>query len=150
MYFTPIATTLLATTLFALPAFAQPPAPTILNYDTLYDHPETSLSATACSAGAGTLKGYNTFGSIPKYPHIAGSFFVEGFNSTSCGACYELQYNRADGTQVVLPFTVVNSASGGFISSAQAVKDLTGLDLNQFPGNALISILEVPSYDCGF
>ncbi|KAJ3575192.1 hypothetical protein NP233_g1264 [Leucocoprinus birnbaumii] len=145
-----LTTALLTTALAVGSASAQPPAPTILNYDTLYDHPDTPLSATACSADAGVLKGYKTFGEIPNYPHIAGSFFVEGFNSSSCGACYSLLYNRADGTQVVLSFTVVNSASGGFISSAQGVKDLTGLDINEFPGNALISILNVPSIDCGF
>ncbi|KAF9450972.1 hypothetical protein P691DRAFT_724934 [Macrolepiota fuliginosa MF-IS2] len=139
--------------LFATVAFtvAQPPAPGALNFDTLYDNPKGTLGSTACSADVGILKGHTTFGSIPNFPHIAGSFLIEGFNSTRCGACYELLYNRADGKQVVIPFTIINTAPApSFVSSLQGVTDLTGLNRDQFPGDAVISFKEVPSIDCGF
>ncbi|KXN83185.1 Heat-stable 19 kDa antigen [Leucoagaricus sp. SymC.cos] len=142
---------LIASALAVVPAFAQPPAPGVLNYDTRYGDRNGLLSTTACSADFGNLHGLKTFGAIPSFPRIAGSFLVENFNDTHCGACYELLYNRADGTQTVLPFTIINSAGPNeFVSSVEGMKQLTGLDINNFPGSASISYREVPSYDCGF
>ncbi|KAJ3563300.1 hypothetical protein NP233_g9025 [Leucocoprinus birnbaumii] len=141
---------LLASALAVVPAFAQPPSPSVLNYDTRFDDPNGSLGSTACSADVGNLQGHHTFGSIPNFPHIAGSFLIEGFNSTNCGACYELSYTRADGTQVYLPFTIINTADRGFISSVKGLEDLTGLSTSVFTGDAPITYKEVPSYDCGF
>jgi hypothetical protein len=139
--------TLLASALALPPALAQPPPPAVLNYDTLYDDLNGSLSTTACSGALGNLQ---NFGGIPNFPHITTSYFINGTDTSRCGAC-ELLFNRADGTQVVLPFTIINSApEGQFVSSLEGMEDLTGFTRDTFPGDAPIFIREVPSYDCGF
>ncbi|KXN85246.1 Heat-stable 19 kDa antigen [Leucoagaricus sp. SymC.cos] len=142
---------LVASALAVAPAFAQTPAPGVLNYDTRYDDRNGLLGTTSCSADFGNLHGLKTFGAIPSFPRIAGSFLVKDFNDTHCGACYELLYNRADGTQTVLPFTIINHANPNeFVSSVTGMKQLTGLDINNFPGSAKISYREVPTSKCGF
>ncbi|KAF5353300.1 hypothetical protein D9756_007943 [Leucocoprinus leucothites] len=140
---------LIASALAVAPALAQPPTASVLNYDAQFDNPSGTLGSTACSADVGPLRGIHTFGDIPTFPHIAGSFLIEGFNSTRCGACYELLYNRADGTQVVLPFTIINTVDRGFTPSVQGMHDLTGFNVNNFPGDVPIFYKEVPEYDCG-
>jgi hypothetical protein len=147
---------LLASTLSVIPAMAmalsvRQPSGSVFNYDTRYDDPNGLLSTTACSANAGVLEGHNTFGSIPTFPHIAGSIVVEGFNSTNCGGCYRLFYDRKDGSEPAgIPFTVINSDPKGFTSSVQSLKDLTGFDVENFPGDVPIVYEELPSYFCGF
>jgi hypothetical protein len=147
---------LLASTLSALPTLAtalstRQPSNSVFNYDTRYDNPNGLLSSTACSANAGVLKGHTTFGSIPNFPYIAGSLVVEGFNSTNCGGCYRLFYDHKDGSEPAgIPFTVINSDPKGFTSSVQGLKDLTGFDVNNFPGDVPIVYEELPSYLCGF
>lgn len=146
---------LLASTLTAIPAMAMalaPRSPTaVFNYDTRYDEPNVSLSTTSCSADAGNLEGHKTFGSIPNFPHIVGSFVAGGFNSTECGACYNLTYTPMDGSEpTVIPFTVINDDQKGFTSSVQGLKDLTGFDIENFPGDVPIYYEEVPIHFCGF
>ncbi len=138
---------LLAASLSVIPAMAQS-TPSVLNYDTMFDSPSGTLGMTACPAD-GILEGHPTFGSLPTFPYIGGAYFVQGFNSSRCGSCYELSYKRSDGKVATRTYTIINTVDHGFTSSLAAAMELTGLSRDEFPGDAAISAKEVPVAHCG-
>jgi Cerato-platanin len=99
-----------------------------VRYDAQYDNADISLTAVACSDGENGLltKGYETFGKLPNFPHIGAAFAVEGYNSASCGSCWELTYTKSDGTSKTIYVTAIDHAADGFNIGETALKDLGG------------------------
>ncbi|KAJ2917032.1 hypothetical protein MD484_g3404, partial [Candolleomyces efflorescens] len=141
-------TSLFATLAYTLVAVAQQPIQSTINYDDRYCVGPTSLQTTACSTGENGLitRGFPTFGSLPTFPGIAGSQFVEGFNSTSCGACWRVSYPDT-GRSVVL--TLVNNAPTGFTLCTDTLLALTGFDRDNVPNSIPVQATALPDSDCG-
>ncbi|KAF8496757.1 Cerato-platanin [Russula emetica] len=99
-----------------------------VRYDTEYDNRDISLTAVACSDGENGLitKGYKTFGDLPNFPHIGAAFAVEGYNSASCGSCWELTYTKSDKATKTIYFTAIDRAADEFIIAETALKHLGG------------------------
>ncbi|KAL6308679.1 Cerato-platanin [Sparassis latifolia] len=93
-----------------------------VTYDTTYDLGTNSLNIVACSNGVNGLesKGYTTFGSLPNFPNIGGSFAVTGWNSTGCGTCWNVTYDDTTVTVVA-----IDTAEDGFNLSEEAMNTLT-------------------------
>ncbi|RXW25321.1 hypothetical protein EST38_g496 [Candolleomyces aberdarensis] len=141
-------TSLFATLAYTLVAVAQPPLQTTINFDDRYCVGSTSLQTTACSTGENGLitRGFPTFGSLPTFPAIAGSQFVEGFNSTSCGACWEV-FDPNTGRSVFL--TLVNTAPTGFTLCTDTLLALTGFNRTNVPNSIPVEARAIPAADCG-
>ncbi|KAL4248008.1 cerato-platanin family protein [Abortiporus biennis] len=73
-----------------------------VSFDQTYDNASNSLDIVACSDGSNGMitKGFTTFGSLPNFPNIGGSFSITGFNSASCGSCWQVGRVQASATQV--------------------------------------------------
>jgi hypothetical protein len=104
----------------------------VVKYDTVYDNPNTPMTAVACSDGKNGMitKGYPTFGSLPTFPFIGAAYAIAGYNSTSCGSCWKLIYNTT-----VIYMTAIDHADNGFVVSKDA---LTALGGPQAPGGGQI------------
>ncbi|KAG5916067.1 hypothetical protein E4U61_003997 [Claviceps capensis] len=64
-----------------------------VSWDTGYDQANRSLREVACSDGShGLLPRFPTQGSLPHFPNIGGSDSITGWNSPSCGTCWQLEY----------------------------------------------------------
>jgi hypothetical protein len=114
---------------FIIPLLAILPAArsVLVQYDTVYDNPATSLNTVACSDGKNGMvtKGYKTFGSLPSFPHIGAASAVEGYNSASCGSCWELSYTN-NKTTTSIYVTAIDHAAQGFVIAQKALRDLGG------------------------
>jgi cerato-platanin len=99
----------------------------LVQYDTVYDNSATSLTAVACSDGKNGLitKGYDTFGSLPSFPHVGGANAVEGYNSASCGSCWRLSYTNGQTTTTIY-LTAIDHAGQGFVLGKTALQHLGG------------------------
>ena len=113
MQFKALALALLA----AAPAFG-----VTLSYDETYDKSSGSLSTVACSDGSHGLltKGFSTFGSLPHFPNIGGAAAIAGWNSASCGTCWQLTYNGKS-----INVLAVDHADAGFNVAKGAMDTLT-------------------------
>jgi hypothetical protein len=114
---------------FIIPLLAVLPAArsVLVQYDTVYDNPTTSLNTVACSDGKNGMiaKGYKTFGDLPSFPHIGAAYPVEGYNSTSCGSCWELSYKN-DKTTTSIYVTAIDHADRGFVLARMGLQHLGG------------------------
>lgn len=126
----------------ALPVLAQTES---LSYDTTYDNSALSLDYVACSDGPNGLitKGYTTLGQLPTFPNVGGVYTVTGWDSASCGTCYEVTYGN--NTLAVL---AVDTASEGFNLSEEAMNTLTGGEA-VFLGRVSVTAVEVAASVCG-
>jgi Cerato-platanin len=99
-----------------------------VKYDSQYDNRDISLDAVACSDGKNGLltKGYKTFGDLPNFPHIGAASAVEGYNSASCGSCWELTYTKSDKTTKTIYVTDIDHSGDGFNIAGTALKHLGG------------------------
>jgi len=115
--------------LFIAPLLAVLPAArsVLVQYDPVYDNPATSLNTVACSDGKNGLvtKGYKTFGSLPSFPHIGAASAVEGYNSASCGSCWELSYTNGKTTTSIYVIAI-DHATQGFVIARTALQHLGG------------------------
>lgn len=105
--------------IFPLAAAAQAVS---VSYDTGYDDGSRSLTAVSCSDGANgliTKYGWQTQGQIRNFPYIGGVDAVGGWNSPSCGTCWQLTYNGKS-----INVLAIDHASGFNIGLA-AMNDLT-------------------------
>ncbi|KAH9890538.1 Cerato-platanin-domain-containing protein [Cubamyces lactineus] len=115
---------LLVPAAFGTPASTSTSSSTVtVSYDQVYDKASGSLSTVACSDGTHGLltKGYSTFGSLPHFPHIGGAAVVAGWNSASCGTCWELSYKGKNVTVLA-----VDHAKSGWNIALGAMDALTG------------------------
>ena len=143
-----VLTSLFAILAYTMVAVAQPTLQTTINFDDRYCVGPTSLQTTACSTGENGLitRGFPTFGSLPSFPAIAGSQIVEGFNSTSCGACWRVTYGP---TARSVSLTLVNTAPIGFTLCTNTLLALTGFNRSNVPANIPVEAMAVPAADCG-
>ncbi len=136
---------------FITPIAAILPAYSVLvHYDTVYDNSATSMGAVACSDGKNGLitKGYKTFGSLPSFPHIGAASAVEGYNSTSCGSCWQLSYTNQKTTTSIY-VTAIDRTVQGFVIAETALEHLGGqqaVDAGQINATAT----RVGGSFCGF
>ncbi|TRM59821.1 Cerato-platanin-domain-containing protein [Schizophyllum amplum] len=109
-----------------------------VGYDTVYDAPDTPMSAVACSDGvAGLLPlGFPTFRSLPSFPRIGAISSIAGWNSSACGTCWELRSTCPD--------TRSSSASADALEAAGAA-DSTSVDF--VPGMRIVHFLAVDHAD---
>lgn len=115
---------------FIIPLSALLPAvhSILVQYDTVYDNSAASLNTVACSDGKNGMitKGYKTFGDLPSFPHVGAVYAVEGYNSTSCGSCWELSYKNNKTTTTSIYFTAIDHADQGFVISRTGLQHLGG------------------------
>ena len=116
---------------FIIPLLAVLPAArsvtVLVQYDTVYDNPSTSLNTVACSDGKNGMitKGYQTFGSLPSFPDIGAASAVEGYNSASCGSCWGLSYTSGN-TTITIYVIAIDHATQGFVIAKTALQHLAG------------------------
>ncbi|KZP32641.1 Cerato-platanin [Athelia psychrophila] len=125
MRFSTAATAVIAAMLIPAGALA---ATSSLSYDQSYDTKSTSLATVACSDGTNGLltAGYTTFGSLPKFPYIGGAQAVAGWNSASCGSCWNLTYTNTKKVSKSISVLAVDHADSGFNIALEAMNALTG------------------------
>ncbi|TFK45633.1 Cerato-platanin [Heliocybe sulcata] len=94
-----------------------------VSWDSAYDNANQSLATVACSDGVNGLmtKGYTTFGSLLTFPYIGGAQAIAGWNSASCGTCWNITYGTT--TITVL---AIDHAGSGFNIGEEAMNTLTG------------------------
>ncbi|KAI2619569.1 Cerato-platanin [Hypoxylon sp. NC1633] len=93
-----------------------------VGYDTGYDNRGRSMTAVACSDGPNgliTKYGWQTQGSIPSQ-YIGASDAVAGWNSPSCGTCWELSYNGK-----TINMLAIDHAASGFVVGLDGLNALT-------------------------
>ncbi|KAI2470109.1 SnodProt1 [Annulohypoxylon bovei var. microspora] len=103
-------------------SFVAAASATTVSYDTGYDDASRSLTVVSCSDGQNgliTRYGWQTQGAIPA-PYIGGADSIAGWNSPSCGACYELSYNGK-----VINVLAIDHAASGFNIALDAMNALT-------------------------
>jgi hypothetical protein len=97
----------------------------VVTYLDVFDIPIIPSTTPAC--GLRLLRaGYPTFGSIPSFPNIGGSFAVREFFSPLCGSCWNLSYTRSDETISSIYVTAMDHANDGFILSHGGFVNLGG------------------------
>ena len=118
---------------------------TDVRYDETYDNANEPLADVACSDGTNGLitKGFSTLGSLPSFPNVAAVQAIAGWNSPSCGTCWEVTYN---GRSVLV--TGVDHAGDGINMSLEAMNTLTnnqGVAL----GTVSATVTQVAASQCG-
>lgn len=92
---------------------------TTVKWDSGYDDASRSLDDVACSDGANgliTRYGWQTQGQVAGFPYIGASSDIAGYNSPSCGNCYQVQYNGATiHVSLACPFSLIPSPSFCFL-----------------------------------
>jgi hypothetical protein len=141
---------LIALSPFAVATPAATSVTTSVAYNGIYDIASTSLNAVACSDGINGLmsRGYTTFGSLPKFPHIGAASAVAGWNSPNCGTCWSLTYTGAGGKQKSINIIAMDSTSNGFVISEAAMNELTGGHAVEL-GRANVQFRQVAAPVCG-
>ncbi|ROW16044.1 hypothetical protein VPNG_02506 [Cytospora leucostoma] len=94
-----------------------------VSYDTGYDLSSRSLTVVSCSDGANgliTKYGYQTQGDIPDFPYIGGADAIAGWNSASCGTCWQLTYGSNS-----IKVLAIDHAASGFNIGEDALNALT-------------------------
>ncbi|GJJ06195.1 hypothetical protein Clacol_000384 [Clathrus columnatus] len=116
-----------------------------VSYDQTYDVGSTQLTQVACSDGRNGLitKGFSTFNSLPGFPLIGGVPAISGWNSSSCGSCWQLQYQG--NTINVLGIDV---GRGGFNIALEAMNQLTNNQAT-FLGRITATATQVSPAACG-
>lgn len=114
-------------------------------YDTTYDTASLSTLVIACSDGVNGLytKGYQTLGSLPKFPYIGASAEVPGWNSPNCGKCYAVTYGST-----TINVLAVDHAGEGWVLSLAALNALTG-NLGTQLGRVPVTWVPTAQSNCG-
>ena len=132
---------------FALTAIcASAAASTVtVSYDETYDNAAGSLATVACSDGTNGLltKGYSDFGSLPDFPNIGGAAAIAGWNSASCGTCWQLTYSGNS-----INVLAIDHAASGFNIALEAMNTLTDGQA-EFLGRVDATATQVDASQCG-
>jgi len=144
---------LLALLAIAAPALA---IPTILardtqsvSYDTTYDDGSQSMDTVACSDGVyGLASKWPTFADVPNFPNIAGVPAIAGYDSSSCGTCWELTYSAGNIDETIY-VTGIDVGQDGFNLSEGAMNSLTDGNAVAF-GRVSATATQVATSNCGF
>ena len=130
-----------------LAALAATPALGVtLSYDESYDNASASLSTVACSDGTNGLltKGFTTFSSLPHFPNIGGAAAIAGWNSASCGTCWQLTYNGKS----INVLAIDHSGADTFNIAKSALNTLTDGQA-EFLGHVTATVRQVANSGCG-
>ena len=124
---------------------ASPALGVTLSYDESYDNASASLSTVACSDGTNRLltKGFSTFGSLPHFPNVGGAQAVGGWNSASCGTCWQLTYGGRS-----INVLAVDHADEGF-NIAKGAMDMLTDGQAAFLGRVDADVTQVDASQCG-
>jgi len=116
-----------------------------VSWDSAYDQGSSSLATVACSDGSNGLltKGFSTFGSLKAFPNIGGAQAVAGWNSASCGTCWQLSYQGRS-----VNILAVDHADDGFNISEEAMNTLTNGQAVQV-GVVQATVTQLPASACG-
>jgi hypothetical protein len=117
-----------------------------VTYDTGYDIASRSLNDVACSDGANGLIprfGWTTQGEVAGFPAIGGAFAVGGWNSTSCGTCWKLEW---EGNTINV--LAIDHAAEGFNLALRAMNVLTNNQAEML-GTVEAEATQVELADCG-
>ncbi|KZP26329.1 Cerato-platanin [Athelia psychrophila] len=147
MRFSTAATAAIAAMLIPAGALA---ATSSLSYDQTYDTKSTSLSVVACSDGTNGLltAGYTTFGSLPKFPYIGGAQAIAGWNSASCGSCWNLTYTNTKKVSKSISVLAIDHTDNGFNIALEAMNALTG-GIAEELGRISVTSKEIAASHCG-
>lgn len=120
-----------------------------VRYDPEYDNRNVSLTAVACSDGENGLitKGYKTFGDLPIFPNIGAANVVKGYNSASCGSCWELTA-KSDETTNTIYVIAIDRAGDGFNIAGAALEQLGGQEAIE-AGKINAAAKSVAGSNCG-
>ena len=131
--------------LAALALFVPSALGVTVSYDQTYDSSSGSLATVACSDGSHGLltKGFSTFGSLPHFPNVGGAQAVGGWNSASCGTCWQLTWNGKS-----INVLAIDHADEGFNIAKKAMDSLTGGKAAEL-GRIDVEAKEVSASKCG-
>ncbi|CCU76194.1 unnamed protein product [Blumeria hordei] len=107
----------------SLVGFCASAAAISVSFDSGYDERERGLDTVSCSDGSHGLltRGYTTQSSLPSFPRIGGTSFINGWNSASCGSCWTLSYNGSS-----IDVLAMDRATDGFNIARAAMEKLAG------------------------
>ncbi|PON23246.1 protein SnodProt1 precursor [Trichoderma gamsii] len=119
---------------------------TYVSFDPGYDDASKSLRGVSCSDGLnGLITKYHweTQGQISRFPYIGG---VQGttWNSTSCGACYKLEFAGRS----IHVLGIDAAYNGGLNIGLHALNDLTNGNAVAW-GHVDATVTQVSGRDCG-
>ncbi|KAJ2917969.1 hypothetical protein MD484_g2462, partial [Candolleomyces efflorescens] len=101
-----------------------------------------STLTVSCSTGANGLftRGFTTFAALPGFPAVGG-FPGVGFNSTNCGACFEVSF---PGTGRAINFTAVNEGgpNQAVLCTSEFLR-LTGYTRDNVPNKVAVAHADV-------
>jgi len=140
--------TILSSAAILLPALA---GAVQLQYDNTYDNRNGAMTSVACSDGPNgliTRFGWQTFGNIPRFPHIGAAAAVAGWNSAQCGTCWKLSYTNANGVTKSINVLAIDHAGAGFNVAQAAMDELTGGQAVAF-GRVDVTAAQVATSNCG-
>ncbi|KAI5921165.1 immunomodulatory protein [Camillea tinctor] len=113
-------------------------------YDQVYDNGGQSTNTVSCSDGSnGLAPRFPTFGSFPQFPYIGAADAVAGWNSPSCGTCWQLTYNGKS-----INVLAIDHAASGFSISLDAMNALTNGRAVEF-GRVDATSTQVAASACG-
>lgn len=118
-------TTMHLTPTFLLPLLLPLTSAVTLSYDNGYSDRSRPLTAVSCSDGSNgliTRYGWKTQGEIPRFPYIGGSSDIAGWNSPSCGQCYQVEYAKTGKKVFVL---AIDHVAQGLNVAQKAMDELT-------------------------
>jgi len=122
-----------------------------LQYDNTYDDKSVPLTNLACSDGPNgliTRFGWQTLGDIPSYPNIGAVDAIAGWNSPSCGSCWQVTYTDGNGVAHTENILGVDPAGTGFNVAQQAMDELTNGNAVFF-GKVDVQATQVDPSACG-
>ncbi|KAK7456499.1 hypothetical protein VKT23_010749 [Stygiomarasmius scandens] len=140
--------TVLSSAAVLLPALA---GAVQLQYDNTYDNRNGAMSSVACSDGVNgliTRFGWQTFGNIPRFPHIGAAAAVAGWNSAQCGTCWKLSYTNANSVTKSINVLAIDHAGAGFNVAQAAMDELTGGQAVAL-GRVDVTAAQVATSNCG-
>ncbi|KAF8162814.1 cerato-platanin-related secreted protein [Crassisporium funariophilum] len=139
-----------SSTIFAPLALAAVSRALTVSFDPAYDNAAGSLTTVACSDGSNGLinRGFNTFGQLPKFPFIGGVPAITGFNSASCGTCWNLTFVNSQGVSKSVSILGIDVATPNFNIALGAMNALTNNQAQQL-GRVTITAANVPASVCG-
>ncbi|GAM87497.1 hypothetical protein ANO11243_055220 [Dothideomycetidae sp. 11243] len=117
-----------------------------VSYDTGYDDGSRAMTAVSCSDGANgliTKYGWQTQGQIPHFPMVGGADAIAGWNSPSCGTCWQLTYNG-----ISINVLAIDHAQSGFNIGLNAMNALTNGQAQQL-GRVDVQATQVATSACG-
>lgn len=117
---------------------------TSIRFDATYDNASQSTLTVSCSDGTnGLASEFPTFGSFPKFPFLAASDAIPGWNSPNCGTCFAVTYNG-----VTVNVLAIDHAGDGINMSLEAMNALTNGQAT-FLGTVDATVTEVDGSACG-